>query len=182
MKNIFLTGSLLLSQISFAQYNYPKTPEKPVTDDYFGTKITDNYQWLEDLKNPEVKTWFKAESDYSHSIIDKIPNRETLYNRMKQVQEMGGDSYSYAKQKGNLYFYLKTKKNEKLSKLYTRDISTGKETLIFDPETYKKNAQITNFSIDSKGNKIALLFSQSGGEICEIKILNLQTKKYLTTH
>jgi prolyl oligopeptidase len=179
MKNVFLTGCLLLSQIGFAQYNYPKTPEKPVTDDYFGTKITDNYQWLEDLKSPEVQTWFKAESDYSHSIIDKIPSRETLYNRMKQVQEMGGDSYSYAKQRGNLYFYLKTKKNEKLSKLYTRDISTGKETLIFDPETYKKNAQITNFSIDSKGHKIALLFSQSGGEICEIKILNLQTKKIL---
>lgn len=179
MKNIFLTGCLFLSQISYAQYNYPKTPEIPVTDDYFGTKITDNYQWLENLKSPEVQTWFKAESDYSHIIIDKIPNRETLYNRMKQVQEMGGDSYSYAKQRGNLYFYIKTKKNEKLSKLYTRDISTGKETLIFDPETYKKNAQITNFSIDSKGNKVALLFSQSGGEICELKILNLQTKKIL---
>lgn len=179
MKNVFLTGCLFLSQIGFAQYSYPKTPEKPVTDDYFGTKITDNYQWLEDLKSPEVQTWFKAESDYSHTIIDKIPNRETLYHRMKQVQEMGGDSYSYAKQRGNFYFYLKTKKNEKLSKLYTRDISTGKETLIFDPETYKKNAQITNFSIDSKGNKIALLFSQSGGEICELKILNLQTKNIL---
>ncbi|MCQ9639938.1 prolyl oligopeptidase family serine peptidase [Chryseobacterium sp. WG14] len=179
MKNIFLTGCLLVSQIGFAQYNYPKTPERPVTDDYFGTKITDNYQWLEDLKSPEVKTWFKAESDYSHTIIDKIPNRDALYNRMKQVQEMGGDSYGYAKQRGNSYFYIKTKKNEKLSKLYTRDISTGKETLIFDPETYKKNAQITNFTIDSKGNKIALLFSQSGGEICELKILNLQTKKVL---
>lgn len=179
MKNVFLTGCLFLSQIGFAQFNYPKTPEKPATDDYFGTKITDNYQWLEDLKSPEVKTWFKAQSDYSHIIIDKIPNRDALYNRMKQVQEMGGDSYGYATQRGNLYFYIKTKKNEKLSKLYTRDISTGKETLIFDPETYKKNAQITNFSIDSKGNKIALLFSQSGGEICELKILNLQTKKIL---
>ncbi|MET3038212.1 prolyl oligopeptidase family serine peptidase [Chryseobacterium sp. NRRL B-14859] len=179
MKYIFLSTGLLLSQIAFAQYNYPKTPEKPVTDDFFGTKITDNYQWLEDLKSPEVKTWFKAESDYSHAIIDKIPNRDKLYKRMKEVQKMGGDSYSYARQRGNLYFYIKTKKNEKLSKLYTRDISTGKETLIFDPETYKKNAQITYFSIDSKGSKIALLFSKAGGEICELKILDLKTKKIL---
>ncbi|WP_353149753.1 prolyl oligopeptidase family serine peptidase [Chryseobacterium sp.] len=179
MKYIFLSTGLLLSQIAFAQYNYPKTPEKPVTDDFFGTKITDNYQWLEDLKSPEVKTWFKAESDYSHAIIDKIPNRDKLYKRMKEVQKMGGDSYSYARQRGNLYFYIKTKKNEKLSKLYTRDISTGKETLIFDPETYKKDAQITYFSIDSKGSKIALLFSKGGGEICELKILDLKTKKIL---
>nr|WP_315031344.1 prolyl oligopeptidase family serine peptidase [uncultured Chryseobacterium sp.] len=179
MKSIFLTSCLLLSQIGFAQYNYPKTPEKPATDDYFGTKITDSYQWLEDLKSPEVKTWFKAQSDFSHSVIDKIPNRDELYKRMKQVQEMGGDSYSYAKQIGNLYFYLKTKKNEKLSKLYTKDVSTGKETLIFDPETYKKNAQITNFNLDAKGEKLALLFSQSGGEICELRILDLKTKKML---
>ncbi|AZA82517.1 S9 family peptidase [Chryseobacterium lactis] len=179
MKYIFLTSCLLASQICFAQYNYPKTAEKPATDDYFGNKITDNYQWLEDLKNPEVKTWFKAQSDYSHSIIDKIPNRDALYNRMKQVQEMGGDSYGYAKQIGNLYFYVKTKKNEKLSKLYTKDISTGKETLVFDPETYKKDAQITNFTIDSKGNQIALLFSKAGSEICELRILDVKTKKFL---
>ena len=179
MKNVFLTGCLFLSQIGFAQFNYPKTPEKPATDDYFGTKITDNYQWLEDLKSPEVKTWFKAQSDYSHIIIDKIPNRDALYNRMKQVQEMGGDSYGYATQRGNLYFYVKTKKNEKLSKLYAKDVSTGKEILIFDPETYKKDAQITNFTVDTKGNQIALLFSKSGSEICELRILDLKTKKFL---
>lgn len=179
MKSIFLSGSLFLSQLAFSQYNYPKTPEKPVTDDYFGTKITDNYQWLEDLKSPEVKNWFKAQSDYSHTIIDKITNRDLLYNSMKQIQEMGGDSYSYARQRGNIYFYVKTQKNEKLSKLYQRNLSTGKETLIFDPETYKKDSQITNFSIDSKGNKIAILLSKSGGEICELRILDLKTNKIL---
>ncbi len=137
-ENVFLTSCFLLSQITFAQYNYPNTPEKSVTDDYFGTKITDNYQWLEDLKSPEVKNWFKAQSDYSHSVIDKIPNRDELYKGMKQIQEMGGDTFSYAKQRGNFYFYTKTKKNEKLSKLYVRDMTTGKESLLFDPETYKK--------------------------------------------
>lgn len=163
MKNGLLTGCILLSQVIFAQYNYPKTPENPVTDDYFGTKITDNYQWLENLKSPEVQTWFKAQSDFSHNLINTIPNRDALYQRMKQVQELGGDSYGYAKQRGNLYFYAKTKKNEKLSKLYAKDVSTGQETLIFDPETYKKDAQITDFTVDSSGNKIALLFSKSDG-------------------
>ncbi|MBV8326215.1 prolyl oligopeptidase family serine peptidase [Chryseobacterium sp.] len=180
MKHLFLTGCLFLSQVTFAQYNYPKTPEVPVTDDYFGTKITDNYQWLENLKSPEVQTWFKAQADFSHHIIDQIPNRDELYQRMKQVQEMIGDDYGNAILRGNFYFYLKTKKDEKISKLYSRDISTGKETLIFDPETHQKNAQITNFNIDSKGDKIALLFSKSGREICELRILDLKTKKLLT--
>ncbi len=29
----------------------PAVDADPVTDDYFGTKITDNYRWLEDAKS-----------------------------------------------------------------------------------------------------------------------------------
>lgn len=178
MKNLnFL--ALLFFQIIFAQYNYPKTPERAVVDDYFGTKITDNYRWLEDLKSPEVQTWFKAESDFSHSVIDKIPHRDELFKQMKDMQEMGGDSYRNIIQTGNIYFYTKTKKNEKLSKLYTKDVSNKQEALIFDPETLGKNTQITNFSVDPKGEKIALLFSKAGAEICELRILDLKTRKLL---
>lgn len=180
MKNIFLLASLLLSQIISAQYNYPQTPEKAVVDDYFGTKIIDNYRWMEDLKSPEVQLWFKNQSDYSHDVISKIPHRENLFKRMKEVQKMSGDSFELIQQRQNLYFYTKTKKSENLSKLYSRDLSTGKETLIFDPETLGKDTQITNFTVDSKGKKIAILFSKSGGEICNLRILDLTTKKLLS--
>lgn len=179
MKNIFLAAGLFLSQIISAQYNYPVTPEKAVVDDYFGTKITDQYRWLEDLKNPEVEKWFKSQSDFSHSVINKIPHREDLYKRMKEVQEMNGDSFDAIFQRQNTYFYTKTKKNENLSKLYSRDLSSGKETLIFDPETLGKDTQITNFAIDSKAKKIAILFSKSGGEICHLRILDLTTHQLL---
>jgi prolyl oligopeptidase len=179
MKNILLTAGLFLSQIISAQYNYPVTPEKAVVDDYFGTKITDHYRWLEDLKNPEVEKWFKSQSDFSHSVINKIPHREDLYKRMKEVQEMNGDSFDAIFQRQNTYFYTKTKKNENLSKLYSRDLSSGKETLIFDPETLGKDTQITNFAVDSKAKKIAILFSKSGGEICHLRILDLTTHQLL---
>ncbi|MCE3075633.1 prolyl oligopeptidase family serine peptidase [Chryseobacterium gwangjuense] len=179
MKNIFLTAGLFLSQIISAQYHYPSTPEKTVVDDYFGTKITDNYRWLEDIKNPEVEKWFRSQSDFSHSLINKIPHREDLYKRMKEVQEMNGDSFDAIFQRQNAYFYTKTKKSENLSKLYSRDLSSGKETLIFDPETLGKDTQITNFAVDSKSKKIAILLSKSGGEICTLRILDLTTHQLL---
>ncbi|WP_292008497.1 prolyl oligopeptidase family serine peptidase [Chryseobacterium sp.] len=179
MKYHFLFLGLLFVQSIQAQYKYPETPQKPVTDNYFGTKITDNYRWLEDLKDPSVQNWFKAQADFSHSIIDKIPNREELYKQMKDIQAMNGDSFGVIMQRQNTYFYTKTKKNENLSKLYSVDLSTEKEILIFDPETLGKNTQITNFSVDSKAKKIALLLSRSGGEICELRILDLSTKKLL---
>lgn len=179
MKFKFLFTGIIFCQFFSAQYNYPATPEHPVVDDYFGTKITDNYRWLEDIKNPEVQKWFKSQSDFSHSIIDKIPHREDLYKRMKEVQEMNGDSFDAIYQRENTYFYTKTKKGENLSKLYSRDLSTGKEILVFDPETLGKNTQITNFVLDSKAKQVAILFSKSGGEICHLRILDLETKKFL---
>jgi len=180
IKNFLLVTGLFFIQIISAQYSYPTTPEKAVVDDYFGTKITDNYRWLEDIKNPEVQKWFKSQSDFSHNVIDKIPHREDLYKRMKEVQEMNGDSFGAIYQRGNMYFYTKTKKKENLSKLYSRDLSTGKELLLFDPEILGKNTQITNFALDSKASKAAILLSKSGGEICHLKILDLTAKKFLS--
>lgn len=174
----FLVGTFI-TQLCAAQYHYPPTPEHPVVNNYFGTQITDNYQWLEDIKNPEVQSWFKAQSDFSNSVIDKIPNRDDLFKRMKEVQKMGGDSYKNITQNGQTFFYTKTAKNEKLSKLYSKDANTGVETLIFDPETLGKSTQITSFTIDPAGKKIALLFSKGGAEVCELRILDITTKKLL---
>jgi len=37
------------------KYNYPVAPSKPITEDYFGTKITDHYRNLENLEDPDVQ-------------------------------------------------------------------------------------------------------------------------------
>ena len=36
-----------------------------MTDDYFGTKITDNYRWLEDAKSPETRAFIDAQNAYT---------------------------------------------------------------------------------------------------------------------
>lgn len=179
MKNVLLAMILFTCQLILAQYNYPITKEKAVVDDYFGVKITDNYRWMEDLKSPEVQDWFKKQSDYSHQVIDKIPHRDELFNRMKEVQNLGGDYFDIIEERKNIYFYTKAKKDENLTKLYSRDLSTEMEILIFDPEFLGKGTQIMNFTVDSKAEKIAILFSKAGGEICNLRILDLKTKKLL---
>ncbi len=171
--------SLTFAYFGKAQFNYPPTKKVAVTDIYFGTAITDNYRWLEDLKNDEVQSWFKAQANFSDTLINKIKGRELLFNRMKQIQKMGGDVFDKIVQKGNMYFYSKVEKGERLSKLYCRTEFTDKEILLFDPEMFKKETQLISFETSHDGKLVAMLLSKGGAEICEIRILDVQNKKLL---
>jgi hypothetical protein len=53
-------------------------PIRPVTDDYFGTKVVDPYRYMENLKDPEVQAWFKAQDDSARAVLAKIPGRQQL--------------------------------------------------------------------------------------------------------
>jgi prolyl oligopeptidase len=76
-----LSGSALFAQA-------PATPKNPVVDTYFGKQVTDNYRWLEDTKDTTVQKWFKAQADYSNSIIDKISGRDSLVKTLKYYDSL----------------------------------------------------------------------------------------------
>ena len=67
----------------------PSTKQQPVTDDYFGHKIVDPYRWLEDGSSPETQQWVGEQLAYTRSILDKLPGREKLHDRIEQLLEIG---------------------------------------------------------------------------------------------
>lgn len=74
------------------KYNYPAAPSKPITEDYFGTKITDHYRNLEDIKDPAVQTWFKAQGVYAENILDNIHGRDGLIQKMEDLSQFKSNS------------------------------------------------------------------------------------------
>src|SRR2546421_494245 len=64
----------------------PAAPVKNVTDTYFGTTVEDPYRYMEDIKNPEVADWMKAQADFTRATLSKIPRRDAL---LKEVQTFG---------------------------------------------------------------------------------------------
>lgn len=179
-KTAFALLAFITSQASQAQYKYPATPERPVVDDYFGTKINDSYRWLEDMNNPEVQKWFKDESDYTNSIVKTISGRDALFNRMKEIQALSGDQYGTIRQVGDIYYYTKNKKKENIYKLYFRKNRNGAEILLLDPSTITKGATITSFNISPDNKKLAVTISEDGAEVCDLKIMDLESKKFLS--
>ena len=55
---------------------------RPVIDTYFGNKVTDPYRYMENLKDTTVQNWIKAQTDYSRNILDGIPGRQELIDKM----------------------------------------------------------------------------------------------------
>ncbi len=42
--------------------HYPVTAKEPVAEDYFGTKVTDDYRWLEDDRSEQTAAWVKEQN------------------------------------------------------------------------------------------------------------------------
>jgi hypothetical protein len=55
-----------------------QTPKKPVTDEYQGVKVQDDYQWLEKDDDPAVKAWSDAQNQRTRKYLDKLPDRAAI--------------------------------------------------------------------------------------------------------
>jgi prolyl oligopeptidase len=176
-----LPALVLASLCVAAQDKPPVPPVRAVTDTYFGKTVSDPYRYFEDLKNPEVAAWMKAQADYTRSMLDRIPGRDTL---LKEVQQYGDDAAARIfnlQIVGDKIYYEKRLASENIPKLYMRDGFDGKERLLVDPEAIKKPG-VAHYSLDyfapSPDNKyLAYGLSPSGSEDSVIHVLEVATGK-----
>lgn len=164
-------------------------PTKPVTDEYFGTKVIDEYRNLENLQDPQTLDWIKSQTDYTNSILDKIPKRKYYLNKRIEFDKRQGYSIIDLKITGNdRYFFLKRNAWEKTAKIYYKQGSKGKEELLYDPvnfiSTYIDKTSDSNkheFIVSSinpswDGNKLAISLTEKGKELSEIIIMDVDNK------
>ena len=160
----------------------PVAPVRPVTDEYFGTKVTDPYRYMENLKDPEVQKWFKDEDDYTRRVLAGIPGRERLLARVRELDQAApfrvSDVQRFA---GGKYFYEKQLASESVSKLYMRDGLGKAEKLLIDPAKFIREAgthySLTYYVPSLDARYVAYGISLSGSEDAVIHILDLTTGK-----
>src|SRR4051812_21280642 len=86
MKKIIalVSGSLMYVSFLSAQ-NYPVAHQVDQIDDYFGTKVSDPYRWLEDDNSKETTDWVKAENKVTEAYLSAIPFREKIRQRLTKL-------------------------------------------------------------------------------------------------
>ncbi|CAL2088643.1 Prolyl endopeptidase [Tenacibaculum dicentrarchi] len=158
--------------------NYPKTAKKPIVDDYFGTKITDNYRWLEDDKSTETENWVKAENDVTFNYLSKIPYREQLKDRLSEL-------WNYEKlgtpfKEGDYTYFYKNDGLQNQSVLYRKD-AQGNEEVFLNPNTFSKDGttSLGSVSFTKDGSIVAYSISEGGSDWRKIIVLNTKTKEII---
>jgi prolyl oligopeptidase len=176
-----LATVVLLTKQGIAQpIPLPIAPVRPVVDDYFGTKITDPYRWMEDMKNPELLNWMKAQADYTRTTLDNLPGRQAILHRLTTLSNTSPARVSSViKLPGDLYFYLKTNASENLTSLYVRWGLAGPETRIVDPNQLKpadgQPMSISYFAPSWDGKRIVVGLAAGGSENTSIHIYDVTT-------
>ena len=133
----------------------PVAPLRPVTDDYFGTKVADPYRYMENLKDPEVQAWMKAQNDHTRAALAGIPGHDQLLARIRTLDETVPQVQAQ-RLPGNLYLIMKRLPSEILYKLYLRRGLNGEDKLLVDPEQVKLAA-----ANQGKGKNAIQYFSPS---------------------
>ena len=172
---------LLLAAMASAQQKPPVAPVRPVTDDYYGTKITDPYRWMENVKSSEFQSWAKAQATYTQEVLQSLPGREKLFHRIQELDNAGIQINSF-QAFGGRYFYLKAMPGDTNRKLYVREAKSGKETLLLDPE--KLTQGNVHYSIDYlapslDGKYLAYGISPGGSEESVLHIFDVDSGKQL---
>src|SRR5882724_8953377 len=54
------------------------TVQHPVTNNYHGVAVADNYQWLEDASAPAVRDWMQQQNERTRVFFSRLPFREGI--------------------------------------------------------------------------------------------------------
>ena len=163
------------SSSSSAPVAPPRADTKPVADIYHGTKIVDNYRWLEDGNSAETQKWVADEMSYTRSLLDPLPGRDAIQRRLTELLSIG--SISPPMIAGKHYFYTKRQGMQNQPVLYVRDSLDGPDRVLVDANQLAADGTtaLDWFQPSDNGKYVAYGTSVSGSEISTLHIIETKT-------
>ena len=191
MRLTFTMGTLAGLAISISSCNanregaaspFPATKKMPVTDEYYGVKVTDDYRWLDDLRDPDVRQWNDEQNRYSRAVLDRAPARQMIADRLKEIYSDQTTSY-YAVQWRQALFAMKRqppKEQPFLVVLKSAD-DVASERVVVDPNQINaKGTTAIDFYVPSlDGRLVAVSLSENGSEDGSVHVFEVATGKPL---
>ncbi len=179
MPAVMAMAGILHLPAANAQLVYPATKKAPVTDNYFGVKVTDNYRWMEDMGSVETQQWFKAQDALAEQWLDSISGRKSLTDEIFSIYSKSAPMIKDIMERNNRFFYRKGSQEEAVSRIYYRDGIKGAEKVLIDPAGLAagKSVTVSFFLPSGDGSKLAFGLAENGKELSAIRIMDVASGK-----
>jgi prolyl oligopeptidase len=164
---------------STALLSPPKAERRPIAEDFHGTKVVDDYRWLEDGTSPATEKWVAGEMAYTRAILDPLPGRDAIHKRLTELLSIG--SVGVPSMGGKFYFYTRREGMQNQPVLYVREGVNGKDRVLVDANQLAADGTIALdwYEPSYNGEYLAYGTSPSGSEMSTLHIVETKTGKLL---
>ena len=146
--------------------------------------VIDPYRWLEGdnsaatemgIVTPEVAAWTDAQNAYTRNVLDSLPGRRALEDRLRPLMEVG--AVSAPSMRGDRYFYAKREGTQNQPVIYWREGSAGDDHVLIDPARLDSTGltTVTWTSPSNDGRTMAYGTYRSGDENTTLHLLDVDT-------
>ena len=167
----------------------PAVESNPVVDNYFGTKVTDNYRWLEDAKSSETRAFIDEENAYTTRYLKQDHIRNQIQDDLDPLEHTS--RWSIPIQRAGNYYFMKRLAGEEQASIYVRHGWTGsaskgapsapKDERLIDPAALSRdpNTSVRLADVSRDGMLIAYQVRQGGADEATVRIFSIAKKKPL---
>jgi prolyl oligopeptidase len=182
-----LSGALVMSTIVAAAAAPPvETRRDPVVEVLHGQKIADPYRWLEEGDAPEVAAWTEAQNAHTRRVLDAVPGRARLEERLWQLHEIGSLGPPVPRplpgRRGRWrYFYTRRDGKQNQPVLYVRDGLEGTDRPLVDVNALSaEGTRSLDWWFPSEdGRRVAYGVSADGSEESVLRVRDVASGKDL---
>ena len=190
---LFLLTVLFLSSISLLPAaddtaflpTPPIAKKAPKVTEIHGQKLVDNYYWLRDKQNPDVRAYLEAENAYTDAVMKPtLPLQRKLYDEM--LSRIKETDVEVPYQEGDYFYYTRTEAGKQYPIRCRRKRNTdAPEEIILDVNELAKGQVFISLgavSVSDDGNLLAYTTDNTGFRQYTLAVKDLRTGQMLPDH
>src|SRR5262249_50791783 len=163
----------------------PAAKKVPKVTEVNGHKLVDNYFWLRDKKNPEVKAYLEAENAYTDALMKPTEGlQKKLYDEM--LSRIKETDVEVPYKEGGYFYYVRTEAGKQYPIRCRRKGSMdAPEEVILDVNELAKGQKFMSlgaFNVSDDGNLLAYTTDNTGFRQFTLPVKDLRTGKMLRDH
>ena len=163
----------------------PVAKKVPKITEINGHRLVDNYYWLRDKKNPEVKAYLEAENAYTDAVMKPTEAlQKKLYDEM--LSRIKETDVEVPYKEGGYFYYLRTEAGKQYGiRCRKKGSLDATEEIVLNVNELAKGQTFMSlgaFEVSDDGNLLAYTTDNTGFRQYTLAVKDLRTGKMLVDH